>query len=94
MEAIEQIRRFTDFLQLHHHAELLEKVSKGEEFLNLDFAEISKFDPDLANILLDQPEEVMKAADMCITEFDLPIKVKDFRIRFFNFPPSQTIILM
>ncbi len=89
MDAVEQIRRFAEFIRHHHHTELLEKTSKGEEFLNINFAELSQFDPDLANHLLDQPEEVVKAAELSITEFDLPVKVKDFRVRFFNLPESQ-----
>ncbi|MBI4149995.1 minichromosome maintenance protein MCM [Candidatus Woesearchaeota archaeon] len=93
MEAVEQIRRFAEFVQLHHHTELLEKISKGEEFLTIDFAELSKFDPDLANALLDQPEEVIKAAELSIHEFDLPTKVKDFRVRFYNLPESQWIMV-
>lgn len=93
MEAIEQIRRFAEFIQLHHHAELLEKVSKGEEFLKIDFSQLSQFDPDLANALLDQPEEVMKAAELSVQEFDLPVKIKDFRVRFYNLPDSQRIMV-
>jgi len=93
MEAVEQIRHFAEFLQLHHHTELLEKITKGEEFLNVNFAELSAYDPDLANEMLDQPEEVMKAAELAIHEFDLPAKVKDFRIRFFGLPESQTIMI-
>jgi len=51
MELMDQIKRFAEFIELQHHAELLEKARKGENFLVMDFNELSKFDPELANIL-------------------------------------------
>lgn len=93
MELMDQIKRFAEFIELQHHAELLEKARKGENSLVINFNELSKFDPELANMLLDQPEEVIKAAEVSIREFDLPEESKNFRIRFSDLPETQKILI-
>ena len=91
MEAAEQIKLFQEFIEENQHAEVLERVRKGENFLIIDFAELSKFNPELANELLDTPEEVIRAAEISIEQFDLPKKIKNFRVRFSNLPELQKI---
>jgi replicative DNA helicase Mcm len=93
MEVSEQIKKFQEFIESNYHAELLEKIRKGESFIEFDFALLSKFDPDLASILLDQPEEVIKASELAVEQFDSSKKPKDFKVRFRNLPESQTIML-
>ncbi|MFO8016648.1 MAG: minichromosome maintenance protein MCM [Candidatus Woesearchaeota archaeon] len=93
MELVDQIKKFAEFIELHHHAELLEKARRGEHFLIVDFMVLSKFDPSLADLLLEQPEEVIKAAELAIKEFDLPETNKEFKVRFSNLPESQKIII-
>ncbi len=93
MEAVDQIKKFEEFIQLHAYPELLKNCSAGQTFLNLDFVELAKFDPELADDLLDQPEEVIKAAELCIGEFDLPSKPKNFKVRFKSLPGTQRIMV-
>ncbi|MBU0535403.1 MAG: minichromosome maintenance protein MCM [Nanoarchaeota archaeon] len=93
MEVTDQIKKFEEFIQINHHAELLEKARKGESFLIIDFVELSKFDPDLADILLDQPEEIIRAAELAIDSFDLPKKTKNFRVRFKNLTDTQKFMI-
>ncbi|MFC1691564.1 minichromosome maintenance protein MCM [Nanoarchaeota archaeon] len=90
MEAAEQIKRFQEFLETDYQAKLLELVSKGKHSINLDFSKLSKFDPELADYLLEVPEDSIKAGELAVKEFDFPAKaVKHFRVRFFNLPKSQ-----
>lgn len=93
MDAVEQIKRFKEFIDEVYKAELSERVRKGSAFIVLDFAELSKFDPDLAEDLLDVPEEAVKAAELAIEQFDLPKEIKNFRVRFGNIPESQRIMI-
>jgi replicative DNA helicase Mcm len=92
MEAAEQIKKFYEFIESNYHAKLLEAIRKGDNFLVIDFMELAKFDPDLANELLDNPEEVIKAAELSIEKFDLESDVK-LRMRFRNLPESQKIFI-
>lgn len=93
METTEQIRRFQEFIETHYHAAILRAFSKGEVSLSLDFAELSKFDPDLAQDLLENPAEVLKAAEIAVEHFEPPtITAKGkFKIRFGTLPESQKI---
>lgn len=92
MEAAEQIKRFHEFIEGNYYVGLLEAVRKENKFLVIDFIELAKFDPDLANELLDIPEEVIKAAELSIEQFDLE-DAKGLRVRFSNLPESQRVLI-
>jgi len=92
MEAVEQIKRFHEFIEGNYYVGLLEAVRKENKFLVIDFIELAKFDPDLANELLDSPEEVIKAAELSIEQFDLE-DAKGLRVRFSNLPESQRVLI-
>jgi replicative DNA helicase Mcm len=89
MEADEQIKKFIDFVESNYLEELLKSNQKGHKFLVADFATLSKFNPDLAGIVLDQPEETIKAFELALEHFD----VSDFKARFKNLPESQKIMV-
>ena len=92
INVIEQIKKFQDFIDNNYYDSLLENVRKGNRFLAVDFLELSKFDPDLAAELLDQPEETIKAIEKSIEQFDVEGLV-NFRIRFSNMPKSHHITI-
>lgn len=94
MEVSEQIKKFQKFIDGNYKAELLENIRKEKNFLVIDFSKLSKFNPDLANLLIDQPEEVIGAAKLAVEEFDVGDAVtKKFNIRFSNLPESQKIMV-
>lgn len=86
---IEQIKKFQDFIYTNYYNMLLENIRKGTQSLLIDFAELSKYDPDLATELLDSPEETIKAIEKTIEQFD--VEHYNFKIRLFNLPGSQKI---
>lgn len=89
MDAPEQIRTFVEFFKHAHEAEILEKARKGIKFLVVSFSELAKFSPQLADTLLDEPEEVIKAAEIAVQELDAP----KMHIRFRDLPPTQRIMI-
>lgn len=91
MEATELIRKAQEFLEKNYYAELLEKIRKGEKYILIDFAKISAFDPALADMLLDQPEEFLKAGEIAVEQFDA--KAKNFVLRVLNLPESAKIMI-
>jgi len=93
MDALEQIRKFEEFLEKKYKKKLLKAISQGDKFLLVSFAKLSKFDPDLADELLERPEEVFKATELALESFDLPDAFKNFRIRFHELPKSQHIMI-
>ena len=91
MEAAEQVRKFEEFFDIYYKGELSENIRKGDDFLFVDFLKLSEFDPDLANILLEDPENVIKAAEIGINNFNFSRRPVGFSIRIYNLPQSQNI---
>jgi replicative DNA helicase Mcm len=93
MEELEQIQKFQKFFEQNYHADLLEKVRKGEKFLTVDFSLLTKFDPELAELLLEQPEDTIKTSELAVEQFDLPGDSAGFKVRFHNLPDSQKVMI-
>ncbi len=92
MEALEQINKFHEFLESNYYSSILSSMRKDEKFLVIEFTELAKFDTELANDLLEGPEEVIKAAELAVEEFDIE-NIKGFKVRFKNLPESQKITI-
>ena len=93
MDVDKQIRVFREFIEQNYHPQLLEAVRKGQGYINLDFSQLIKFNTEITEEILESPEELIKAAELAIKEFDLPKKVTKFNVRFSNLPESQKIMI-
>jgi replicative DNA helicase Mcm len=91
MDSSEQIELFYNFFETEYHEELIKNASKGDKFIKVDFSKLSKFNPHLAELLLENPEDTIKAAELSIRSFDIETETKSFNVRFFNIPESQKI---
>jgi replicative DNA helicase Mcm len=88
----QQITKFQDFLELQYKNKLIESSSKGLESLVIDFAQLAVFYPELADMLLEEPEEVIRAAEYAVQKFDLGIDY-DMKVRFRELPYSSNILI-
>ncbi len=96
IDATELIQKLHDFFQQSYYADLVEQSRKGNKWLIVEFTALSKFDPDIADALLEIPEEVLKAAELAIEQFDVPggqQAVKGFTVRFIHLPESSAIMI-
>ena len=93
METQDQIATFRDIIEADYAADLLEKARLGESFIVLDFPDVVKHSLELAEELLENPEEVIKAAEVATEQFDLPEGTKRFKVRFRYLPESQQIMI-
>ena len=93
MEVDEQIKVFREFIEQSYYPQLLEAVRKGNNFLVLDFSELIKFNTEISEELLETPEELLKAAELAVRDFDLPKKITKFNIRIRNLAESQKIAI-
>lgn len=91
MELNELVKKFAEFLEKFYHVELLEKIRVGEKSLTVDFSELIKFEPEIGDLLLDEPEETLKAFELSVES--LNDKAKNFTIRFKNLPESTNILI-
>lgn len=90
IDASEQIKLFQEFLESSYYPQIIENLRKDNNYVVIDFAELSKFDLDLANELLEDPENTIKAIELAVEQFDLE-NIIGFKVRFENLPDSQKI---
>jgi replicative DNA helicase Mcm len=93
MDVQVQIKTLKDFIEKHYYNLLSEKLRKGDKSLSVDFALLAKFNPELADLLLDNPEDVVKAAEIAVEQFDFPGHTKSFAVRVINLPKSQKVMI-
>jgi len=89
MDAQEQIRRFQEFFENNYQSVLLDKVSRNEEFIVVLFQDLAMFDIQLAEELLEKPEDTIKAAEYAISKFDLGVDDFKMFVRFADLPESS-----
>ncbi len=89
VEAQDQIDKFQEFISSEYKKELNRLVNLGLSSLVIDFNELVLFDHELAEQLLQEPEDSLKAAEIAIDNLDLPRK--NFRVRFHNLPKTQQV---
>ena len=92
IDANEQVKRFHDLLESSYYSEIVNNLRKDLKFVVVDFAELVKFDLDLANELLENPEDTTRAAEIAVEQFDLE-EISGFRVRFRNLPENQKIMI-
>lgn len=90
LDAAEQIRRFEEFFEASYKLEILQNLQADKSFILVDFAKILEFDPELAEDLLERPEDGIKAGELAIQNFDIP-EDKKFRMRLMNLPATQKV---
>jgi replicative DNA helicase Mcm len=91
LDATQIIKKFTEFIEQYYEADLLENTRKGNQFLVVDFNNLIKFAPDLADLLLDQPEEVIKGAEIACEQ--ITEKAKRVVVRIRNLPPVCHLLI-
>ena len=82
--------RFEEFFREFYEKELLSVASKNQKSLNIDFKVLDKFDPELADKLLTEPDAVLKAATEALRNTGI---VEDTEIvpRFYELPEQVSI---
>lgn len=87
-DVVKQIEKFKEFLETNYEKKITNALAKGEKALVVDFSELSSFDPEIGEQLLDEPEETLKAMNIALERFEAP---KSFKVRFKNLPESQKL---
>ncbi|MFT4312153.1 MAG: LAGLIDADG family homing endonuclease [Candidatus Woesearchaeota archaeon] len=96
METLEQIEQIKEFLQKYYHAHVLEAIRQGVYALHIDFQTLSKFNPQIATYILDNPEEFIEKNgifEKAIEQFDIDVDPKKFHFRFSNLTPKEQCLI-
>ena len=86
IDGSEQIEKFKEFLEQYYEKELYKLNDKGNFVLIIDFSKIMGFDHELADQLLEDPEETVRSIELSTEGFNLK---QQFRVRISNLPKSQ-----
>lgn len=89
-DAAEQIELFQEFFESYYQKEINNLISKGGKALVVDFFDIAAFNPELAEQVLQEPNETLRAGELALEQFDVD---KDVKIRLRNLPESQRILI-
>jgi replicative DNA helicase Mcm len=88
MEKEDVIEKFSEFLREFYYNELISAMSESRKSITVDFILLDKFDTELADYLLESPEEALSLAEEATKQIDLPGEPK-LKLRFFNLPESK-----
>ena len=91
------IAKFEEFFATTYKDDVFKILEKypDERSLNVDYQALEIFDPDLADLLIEKPEEVINAARLAIKNIDPLVKDADINIRFANLSniiPLKTLL--
>ena len=60
MEADELLTRFNDFFKLYYHSKIKQNIREGKNRVTIDFPELTHFDPELSEELINRPDDVLE----------------------------------
>ena len=87
MKSTKRIKIFKDFFDKDYmKTKLFRYVNKGRNWVKLNFSDVLSINMGLADDLLEEPEETIKAANLALESMDLG---QELRLRIFNLPKTQ-----
>ncbi len=93
METTKVIKQIEGFVEANYLDELMKVAASGKRSLQMDFSELTRYDPMLADMLLDEPEEMIRAAELALGNFDLPEDHKPIKVRLSNLSEEQKVFI-
>ena len=80
------VAKFEEFFATTYKDDVFEILEKypDERSLTVYYNDLEMFDPDLADLLIEKPEEVIEASKSAIKNIDPLVKDADINIRFEN----------
>lgn len=86
-----EVEKFEEFFRQFYEKDLLAVAASGKKSVTIDFSLLDKFDPDLADKLLNDPETILDAAREALKNIDLPEGPLEIEPRFKNLPKQFNI---
>ena len=92
MDTTEKIEKMKEFIVDECLIGINENIKKNNYFVEIDFNDLSKYDPELAEELLDEPKEITKIIDIALSNIELHTQ-KKIQPMFYNLPTSSLLPL-
>lgn len=87
---MDAVDRFEEFFREFYEKELLTIASNNKKSLNIDFSLLDKFDPDLADKLLNDPTSILEQAANALKNNGI-VEIEKLEPRFFNLPHQTEV---
>ncbi len=91
MEKEDLIEKFSEFFNEFYKNELITSLNEGKKFILVDFLLIDKFDVELSDYILENPEETIAIAEESVKQTNTGLSEAKIKIRFVNLPPHKEI---
>jgi len=92
MEVQNQINQFKNFFEMNYLQDILNNIRKDQFLINVNFAELAIFNPELGELLINDPENTIRAAELAIENIDLGVNEEiKIKVRLYNLPDEQKI---
>jgi replicative DNA helicase Mcm len=91
MEKEKIFEKFLEFLEDNYKDKILLAATEGKNSIDIDFSEIEKYDIEIADYLLENPDEIINQVEASLGELDPLLSEKRFHLRFFNLPEDRSI---
>ena len=91
MEAADQMSKFEEFFEETYSRNILKAVSRGERSVSVNFNDLINFNSELADELLEKPEDVIEVAEKALESND-EVSGK-MKVRFSGIPESHRLMI-
>jgi replicative DNA helicase Mcm len=91
MDKDEIVEKFSEFLNEYYFNDLVTAATEGKKSIAIDFPLLDQFDVEIADMLFDDPEPVIEAAEEAVKQIDTGLAESKFRVRFMHLPLSKDI---
>ncbi len=82
--------KLEEFFRYFYEEELLKAAKLGKKSIEIDFSRLDKFSPEIADMLLNEPEKVLPIATEALNNIDVPgLEEETIIPRFKNLPESS-----
>lgn len=86
----DQISKFQEFLDLKYNDSILEAIKTGKRSVSINFSDLVKFDHELAEQLISDPEDILKSFEIALQQFETSVETF-LKIRLTNLPTTLKI---
>ncbi len=99
LELPRQIEAWREFFELNKEylTALHDQLRAGKPWIEVAFADLARHSPEMAEMLMEQPEEILKAGQVAIEKMDMPTSSEQARerveIRVHSLPREQCMLI-
>ncbi|NIA03884.1 MAG: AAA domain-containing protein [Nitrospiraceae bacterium] len=91
MEPEEIINSFKEFFEKKYLETISDNINHDNLYLLVKFPTLISFNVELADMVLENPDEMIEYAETAILQLELPKEIHNFRIRFTKLPKTQSV---